>query len=282
MRLKGKVVVITGASMGIGEEIARLFSREGAKLVLCARDLARMEAARLRIGAGDNSISVACDVSKRDQVDALMRAALARFGRIDVLVNNAGFGLNDSLAELDMAQCRSLFDTNLFGAMECMQAVIPIMRQQGGGDIVNRSSVSGHIATPYGSVYAASKHGMQAVGRAVRMELKKHNINVLTVSPGFIATDFVKNMLKGKSGQRVGGSVAYGAKPEVVAKATLRGLLKRKREVVVPWFYRIVIKLYENFPGLIEGIIRRRLRPTSEVLAQAEAARAVDNSSRTK
>lgn len=277
MKLKGKVAVITGASMGIGEEIAKVFAREGAKLVLCARDLARMEAARQRIGAGENSISVACDVSRRDQVDALMRAALAKFGRIDILVNNAGFGLNDSLAELDMAQCRQLFETNLFGAMECMQAVIPIMRQQGGGDIVNISSVSGHISTPYMSVYAASKHGMQAVGRAVRMELKKHNINLLTVSPGYIATDFSKNMLKGKSGQRVGGSARYGAKPEVVASATLRGLLKRKREVVVPWFYRIAIKLYQNFPGLVERSIRRALRPTSEVLAQAEAAKGSSN-----
>lgn len=272
MKLAGKVAVITGASMGIGEEIAKLFAREGAKLVLCSRGLERMEAARQRIGAGENLISVACDVSRRDQVDALMRTALAKFGRIDILVNNAGFGLNDSLAELDMAQCRQLFDTNLFGAMECMQAVVPIMRQQGGGDIVNISSVSGHIATPYASVYAASKHGMQAVGRAARMELKRYNINVLTVSPGYIATDFAQNMLKGKNAQRVGGSAKIGATPDVVARATLRGLLKRKREVVVPWFYKIAIKLYENFPGLIEWTFRRTLRPTSQVLAEAKSS----------
>lgn len=100
------------------------------------------------------------------------------------------------------------------------------------------------------------------------MELKKHNINVLTVSPGFIATDFARNMIKGKDGQRVGASAKYGAKPEVVARATLRGLLKRKREVVVPWFYKIPIKLYENFPGLMERFLRRSLRPTREVLAE--------------
>jgi short-subunit dehydrogenase len=279
MKLWGKVAVITGASMGIGEEIAKLFAGEGAKLVLCSRKLDKLEEARQRISAGENAISVVCDVSKRDQVDALMRAALAKFGRIDILVNNAGFGLNDSLAELDMTQCRQLFETNLFGAMECMQAVIPVMRQQGGGDIVNISSVSGHISMPYMSVYAASKHGMQAIGRAVRVELQKHNINVLTVSPGYIATDFSQHMVKGKSSQRVGGSAKYGAKPEVVAKATLRGLLRRKREVVVPWFYRIAIKLYENLPGLVERSIRRRLRHTSQVLTEAEGA---GNSSRTQ
>jgi uncharacterized protein len=268
MKLQDKVAVITGASMGIGEEIAKLFAREGAKLVLCSRDLARVEAARQRIGAGENAIAVACDVSRRDQVDALVHAAMTSFGRIDILINNAGFGLNDSLAELDMEQCRQLFETNLFGAMECMQAVIPIMRRQGGGDIVNVSSVAGHIATPYMSVYAASKHGMQAMGRAARMELQRHNINVLMVSPGYIATDFSKNMLKGKSGQRVAGSMKYSATAEVVANATLRGLLNRKREVVVPWFYWIAIKFYENFPGLFERLIRKALRPTSQVLAE--------------
>ena len=256
--------------MGIGEEIAKLFAREGAQLALCSRDLARTEAARQRIGAQD-AISVACDVSRRDQVDALVNAAIKRFGRIDIWINNAGFGLNDSLANLDMAQARQLFDTNLFGAMECMQAVVPIMKKQGSGDIVNISSVSGHIATPYMSVYAASKHAMNAIGMASRMELRRHNINVLTVSPGYIATDFSKNMLKGSSGQRVGGSVKYAVTAEVVAKATLRGLLKRKREVVVPWFYRPLIKLYENFPGLVEWSFRRSLRPTQEVLAEAAA-----------
>lgn len=260
--------MITGASMGIGEEIAKLFAQEGARLVLCSRDLARVEAARQRIGGGD-AISVACDVSKRDQVDALMTAALNKFGRIDVLVNNAGFGLNDSLAAIDMAQCRQLFETNLFGAMECMQAVVPIMRGQGGGDIVNISSVSGHISTPFMSAYVASKHAMHGMGMAARIELRKRNINVLTVSPGYIATDFAKNMLKGKSGQRIAGAVKYAVGPEVVAKATLRGLLKRKREVVVPRFYSIFIKLYENFPGFVEWIIRRQMKPTEQVLAEA-------------
>ena len=184
MKLEGKVAVITGASMGIGEAIAKLFMQEGAKVVLCSRDLARTKAAEQRIGGGTNTLSVACDVSKRDQVDALVKATVAKFGRIDIFVNNAGFGLNDAVADMDMAEFRRMFDTNLFGAVECMQAVIPIMRQQGGGDIVNISSVSGHIATPYMSGYAATKHAMNAIGKAGRMELLRHNINVLTVCPG--------------------------------------------------------------------------------------------------
>jgi short-subunit dehydrogenase len=270
MKLEGKVAVITGASMGIGEAIAKLFLQEGAKVVLCSRDLARTKAAEQRIGGGANTLSVACDVSRRDQVDALVKAAVAKLGRIDIFVNNAGFGLNDAVADMDMAEFRRMFDTNLFGAVECMQAVIPIMRQQGGGDIVNISSVSGHIATPYMSGYAATKHAMNAIGKAGRMELLRHNINVLTVCPGYIATDFVKNMVKGKHSERVGSSVKYAVTPDVVADATLQGLLKRKREVIVPKFYKMIINMYQALPGVVERRIRKSLRPTSQVMAAAK------------
>lgn len=269
MNLEGKVAVITGASMGIGEAIAKLFLQEGAKVVLCSRDLARTKAAEQRIGGGTNTLSVVCDVSKRDQVNALVKAAMAKFGGIDIFVNNAGFGLNDAVAEMDMAEFRRMFDTNLFGAVECIQAVVPVMRQQGGGDIVNISSVSGYISTPYMSGYAATKHAMNAIGKAARMELLRHNINVLTVCPGYIATDFVKNMVKGKHSERVGSSVKYAVTPDVVADATLHGLLKRKREVIVPKFYQMVIRMYQAAPGVVERRIRKALRPTAQVLADA-------------
>jgi len=269
MKLQGRVAVITGASMGIGEAIAKLFLQEGAKLVLCARDPARTEAAAQRIGgAAENTLCLTCDVSKRDQVDALMQAAVKRFGRIDILVNNAGFGLNDSVEKLNMSQLRQMFDTNFFGMLECMQAAIPIMRRQGSGEIVNISSVSGHISTPYMGGYAASKHAMQAIGMAARMELKRHDINVATICPGYIATDFSKNMIKGSQPERVGGSVRYGASADVVARDTLKAVLKRKRQAVTPWFYWIFIKLYQNTPGLVERQIRKTLRPTSEVLGE--------------
>src|SRR5262249_8328549 len=150
MKLQDKVAVITGASMGIGEAIAKLFLQEGAKLVLCARDLSRTQAAAQRIGGTEeNALCLSCDVGKRDQVDALMQAVVKKFGRIDILVNNAGFGLNDSVEKMDMGHLRQMFETNFFGTVECMQSAIPIMRRQGGGSIVNISSVSGHIATPY-------------------------------------------------------------------------------------------------------------------------------------
>ena len=273
MKLQGKVAVITGASMGIGEAIARLFFAEGAKLVLCSRDLERTKAAAQRIGAEEEALSVACDVSRRDQVDALVQAALERFGRIDIWVNNAGYGLNDSIEKIDIAQLRRMFDTNFFGTMECMQAVIPVMRRQGGGDIVNISSVAGHISTPYMGGYGATKHAMQAIGMAARMELKRHNINVVTVCPGYISTDFSKNMSQGSQPQRVSGSVRYSVGPEVVARDTLKAVLKRKRQAITPWFYWIFVKLYQNAPGFVEGRLRASLKPTSQLLSEAKAGR---------
>jgi short-subunit dehydrogenase len=270
MKLQGKVVVITGASMGIGEAIASLFLREGARLVLCARDVARTQAAAQRIGASEeNSLCLSCDVSRRDQVDALAQAAFKKFGRVDIWVNNAGFGLNDAVEKMEMSQLRQMFDTNLFGMIECMQAAIPIMRRQGGGDIVNISSVSGHIATPYMGGYAATKHAMQAIGMAARMELRRHNINVLTVCPGYITTDFSKNMIKTNDSQRV--TAVRGVGPEVVARDTLKAVLKRKRQAITPWFYWIFIKLYQSWPGLVESRIQRSLKATSQVLAEAAA-----------
>jgi len=258
--------------MGIGEAIAKLFLKEGAKLVLCARDLARVQAAAARIGgSSDNTLCVACDVSKRDQVDALAEAAVSKFGRVDIWVNNAGFGLNDSVEKMDVVELRRMFDTNFFGALDCMQAAIPIMRRQGAGDIVNISSVSGHISTPYMGGYAASKHAMQAIGMAARMELNRHNINVVTICPGYIATDFAQNMIKGSQPQRIGGSARRGATADLVARDTLKAVVKRKRQAVTPWFYWIAIKLYENAPGFVESRIRKAMKPTSQVLSEAAA-----------
>jgi short-subunit dehydrogenase len=104
---------------------------------------------------------------------------------------------------------------------------------------------------------------------AARMELKRHNINVVTACPGYIKTDFSKNMIKGSQPERVSGSVRYGVSADVVARDTLKALVKRKRQAVTPWFYWIFIKLYENAPGFVESQIRRSLKPTSQVVGEA-------------
>lgn len=252
MRLQGKVVVVTGASMGIGEAIAKEFVTEGANAVLASRDPGRTEAARQRIGFVERTASFSCDVRDRLRLEKLVRFATERYGRIDAWVNNAGYGLVDSVQRLNLEQARAVFDTNLFGAVEAMQLVIPVMREQGSGCIINVSSVSGFIGVPYMAPYAATKHALNAFSNAARAELIGTGVTVLNVCPGFVATDFSANAIRGTDRKKMTGGRKRGVSAEYVAKATLRGYLAGKREIVVPWYYNPIIWFYRVFPGYVD------------------------------
>jgi short-subunit dehydrogenase len=257
MDLSGKVVVVTGASMGIGEAVAKIFADQGANVVLLSRDAARVDAARARVGHGERTLAMACDVRHREDVDRALGLTLHHFKRIDVWVNNAGHGLLDSVAQMDMAACREMFDTNLFGALGAMQAVIPVMRQSGGGAIINISSVAGHIPIPFHAAYSATKFALNAMGKAAGVELKKDGIHVLTVCPGYVRTAFGKNAIQGNELKRVRPESVRGISAERVARATLRGYLKQKREVIVPWTMYVPQKIYQIFPAVVEWAMGR-------------------------
>jgi short-subunit dehydrogenase len=257
MELAGKMVVVTGASMGIGEAIAKSFADQGASVVMLSRDSSRVEAARGRVGHGERTLALPCDVRHREDVDRVIGLTLHHFKRIDVWVNNAGHGLLDSVAQMDMAACREMFDTNLFGAVGAMQAVIPVMRQQGGGTIINVSSVAGHIPIPFHAAYSATKFALNAMGKAAGVELKKDGIHVLTVCPGYVRTSFGENAIRGNELKKVRPGSVKGITAERVAEATLRGYLKRKREVIVPWTMYVPVKIYQHFPGLVEWAMGR-------------------------
>src|SRR5580704_5057310 len=152
LQVPGKVVVITGASMGIGEAFAKIFADSGASIVLLSRDAERSEAARGRVGHPERTLALACDVRNREEVDRVVGLTLHHFQRIDVWINNAGHGILDSVANVNMAACRDTFETNFFGSLEAMQAVIPVMKQHGSGAIINISSVAGHIPIPLHAV----------------------------------------------------------------------------------------------------------------------------------
>jgi short-subunit dehydrogenase len=260
MEVSGKVVVITGASMGIGEAIAKLFADRGASVVLLSRDAERAEAARGRVGHAERTLALACDVRNREEIDRVVGLTLHHFQRIDVWINNAGHGILDSVANADVAAVRETFETNFFGAVEAMQAVIPVMKQQGAGSIINVSSVAGHIPIPFHAVYSSTKFAMNAIGKGARIELKNSGINVLTVCPGYVRTDFGKNAVKGQEQKQVRPARVRGITVERVAKAVLRGYLKQQREVVVPWTMIPVIKIYQLFPGLVEWSMLRMAR----------------------
>src|SRR5437588_6822501 len=260
MRAPDKVVVVTGASMGIGEAVAAKFLGEGARVVLCSRDLERAQAARQRLGNLDRSFAFACDVTSAAQIEALAKATLDRYGRIDVWINNAGVGLKDSVERMSLAGCRHLFDTNFFGAIAGMQAAIPVMKRQGSGCIINISSVAGHIAVPFMAAYCAGKHALNALGKAARLELKGTGVNVLTVCPGYVATDFGKNSLPGAESFRVSAG-QRGISSARVARAVFNGYLNNRREVIVPWHDRLAIWLYRFLPWMVEAAMVRLLKP---------------------
>jgi short-subunit dehydrogenase len=257
MELAGRVVVVTGASMGIGEAIAMIFAAQAANVVMLSRDAGRVEAARARVGHAERTLAMTCDVRHREEVDRAIGLTLHHFQRIDVWVNNAGHGLLDSVAQMEMAACREMFETNLFGAVAAMQAVIPIMRQQGGGTIINISSVAGHIPLPFHAAYSATKFALNAMGKAAGVELKKDGIHVLTVCPGYVRTEFGKNVVLGNERKSVRPGSVRGITADRVARATLRGYLKQKREVIVPWTMYVPQKIYQLFPGLVERTMER-------------------------
>src|SRR4029077_12543427 len=257
MELAGKVVGGTGASMGIGEAIAKIFVEQGASAVLLSRDAARVEAARGRIGHSERTVALSCDVRHREEIDRALGLTMHHFQRVDVWVNNAGRGLLDSVAEMDMAAFRDMFETNFFGAVAAMQAVIPVMRQQGVGTIINISSVAGHIALPFHAGYSATKFALNAIGKAARVELKASGIHLLTVCPGYVRTGFGENEVVGTVKRRVRPGSVRGITAERVARATLRGYLKQKREVIVPWTMHIPVKIYQLFPAVVERVMAR-------------------------
>ena len=259
MEMDGKVVVVTGASMGIGEEIARIFANHGASVVLLSRDAGRAAAARLRLGHKERTRALACDVRKREETDRIVAETLRRFGQIDVWVNNAGVGIRDSVADMEMSACRELFETNFFGAVNCLQAVVPAMRKAGGGTIINISSVAGHVPVAFLTPYSATKFALNAMGKGARMELKRDKINVLTVCPGYVRTDFGAHVVADRKGN-VRPKSMQGITAERVARATYNGYRKGKREVIVPWTMIPVVKLYQLLPGLVEWGMARAMK----------------------
>ena len=258
MEMDGKVVVVTGASMGIGEAIAKVFADAGASVVLLSRDASRSEAARHRVGHTDRTLAMACDVRNREEIDRALALTLHNFDRLDVWVNNAGVGIRDTVADMEASALRELFETNFFATIACMQAVTPAMREAGGGAIINISSVAGHIPVPFMAIYSASKFAVNAIGKGARVELKRDNINVLTVCPGYVSTDFGAHVVADRKGTVRPPSVR-GITAERVARAAYRGYRKGKREVVVPWTMIPVIKLYQLFPGVVEWAMGRAM-----------------------
>ncbi len=188
--IKGKVVVITGASSGLGEAAARLLSAQGATVVLGARRLELLqELAHELNGGGGKAIAVETDVTDCDQVKHLVNAAVEKYGRVDVMINNAGMMQLSPLEALKLDEWDNMIDINIKGVLYGIAAALPHMKKQKAGHIINVSSVAGHTVMPLGAVYCATKHAVRALSEGLRMEVKPYNLRTTIISPGAIDTE---------------------------------------------------------------------------------------------
>ena len=191
--ISDKVVVITGASSGLGEATARLLAERGAKLVLGARRLDRLEKLAVDItAAGGEAIAVATDVAKRADVENLIKAAQTKFGRVDVLINNAGIMPMAAMAKLKVEEWERMIDINIKGVLYGIAAVLPGMRENKSGHIINLSSVAGlRVSAGVGTVYSATKFAVKAISEGLRAEVGPEGIRVTTLYPGAVASELV-------------------------------------------------------------------------------------------
>jgi short-subunit dehydrogenase len=190
MDLRGAVVVVTGASSGIGEATAVAFARRGARVALAARRQERLDALAKRIeSAGGTALAIRCDVSDTDQLEHLRAAAEDALGPTDVLVNNAGIPGGGELPELSHEQIERVIRVNVLGVMHGTRAFLPGMLERGRGHVVNVASLAGRFAAPGASVYSASKHAVVAFSESLHLSTKARGVLVTTVNPGFVPTE---------------------------------------------------------------------------------------------
>ncbi len=193
--IEGKVVVITGASSGLGEATARRLAAEGATVVLGARRADRIQALADELSAsGGKALSVETDVTSLDQVKRLVDTAVERCGRIDVILNNAGLMPLAPLERLKLDEWNRMIDVNLKGVLHGIAAALPYMRAQKSGQIINVSSVYGHKVDPGAAVYCATKFAVRALSEGLRQEVKPYNIRTTVISPGAVATELLDHV----------------------------------------------------------------------------------------
>jgi NADP-dependent 3-hydroxy acid dehydrogenase YdfG len=204
------VALITGASSGIGEAIAEALAARGAHLALAARRVDRLRALADRFagaGGGGETLVIPCDVREAEQVEAAVRQTTERWGRLDALVANAGFGWRGPLVEGDPRRWKEMLDTNVYGLLLTLKYGVPPMLERGRGHVIVTSSVAGRVATPGGSAYCGSKFAASAIAESLRMEVGPKGVRVTSIEPGVVISEFqavagytpeiVPNMLKG-------------------------------------------------------------------------------------
>src|SRR5512140_796350 len=254
--LAGKVIVVTGASSGIGEAAARLFAREGCRVVLTARRVDRLEQLAKEIkDAGGEALPFATDVTQPAQIEALVNAALAAYGQIDILFNNAGFGRLDWLEALDpVKDIQSQLTVDLLGVVWTARAVLPHMYARRSGHIINMASVAGWIAPPLYTIYSAGKFGVRGFSEALRREAMPMGVHVSVIYPGSVRTEFNQHVGSSAAKRRVRTPAWMVLSAEDVARSVVDLARHPRREVVMPWLMVVAKFLNSHFGSLSDRV----------------------------
>ncbi|CAJ1076884.1 dehydrogenase/reductase SDR family member 7B [Xyrichtys novacula] len=269
--LQDLVVVITGASSGLGKECARVFHAAGARLVLCGRDPARLQQVVQELRAGSESSqrqthtpkTVTFDLADAASVGGAAEEILKCYGQVDVLINNAGISYRGNILDTHVSVQREVMETNYFGPIALTQALLPAMVQRRSGHIVVISSIQGKISIPYRSAYAASKHATQAYFDCLRAEMERYGILVTVVSPGYIRTNLSVNAVTG-DGSKYGvldKTTAAGRDPQDVARAVLKAVRHRSKDVILAGAApTLAVYLRTLWPALFFTLMSSRAR----------------------
>ena len=253
------VFLVTGASSGIGEAVARLFAREGYRVSMGARRLERLQAVAQDIeSAGGQSITIQSDLTIFEDIQRLISETLDQFGQIDVLLNNAGFGRIKWLEELDpIEDIQAQIQINLITTILVAREVLPHMIQRREGHIINMGSMGGLVASPTYTIYSASKFGVRGFTEALRREVGVYGVHVSGIYPGAVNTEFKQHAgIDRKTGQTTPASLRL--EPEDVARAVLSVVRRPRRELIIPWQMRLTVWMNILFPGIVDRIIESR------------------------
>jgi short-subunit dehydrogenase len=252
MQIGNKVVVITGASEGIGAACASAFRRRGALLSLTARSQQRLE----QVG-GSEALITPGDLRDERTRAALIDRTLTRYGRIDILINNAGVGLYQPAHSADQAAVRAMFELNIFAPLDLIQRAVPHMKRSGGGAIVNVGSIGGKVTLPWFTLYSATKYALGSITDGLRMELRREGIHAMTVCPGYVKTGFQRHVLSGRPPDLSGLGRKWAISPEQCAEDIARGLERNARTVVSPKSGWLLIALARMFPATFDSHLEK-------------------------
>ncbi len=228
--IEGKAAVITGGTRGIGRAIAARLLEEGARVAICGAQQKSVDDAVTFLSPRGDVFGMAADISKLDDVRRFVQAAHQRFGRIDILVNNAGSGVFRNVTDLTPEEWRRMIDLNLTGAYYCSHEILPILRQGGGGDVINISSLAGKNAFAGGAGYNASKFGLNGFSEAMMLDIRNDGIRVSTIMPGSVNTEFGGPHGSGESGADERN--AWKIAPEDIADIVLSVLRMPRRTTI--------------------------------------------------